>query len=106
MNPDWTPLTISKDKKPNKPVHISHSNEFKKLENNEIPTKNKLGIDEGKKIQQARMSKGWTQQDLALKLNVRPNIVQQYETGNTVPDRFILNKINRVLGIKINYLKT
>lgn len=102
-NQDWKPLTISKDK-PRTQVTYQVS-ENKKLEDAEIPIKRKLGMEEGKKIQQARVAKGWTQQDLALRLSIRPNIVQEYETGNVIPERNLLNKMNRVLGIKIVYIK-
>ena len=74
-----------------------------RVETEEIPVISTLGGEEGKKIQQARAAKGWTQKDLAMRVGVQANVIRDYETGNVVPDREILNKLNRALGIKIEF---
>ena len=55
----------------------------------------------GKQIQKARIALGLSQKELAQKVNVKPQIITNYESGKMVPDRVVLNKLNRVLKIKI-----
>lgn len=52
-------------------------------------------------IQTSRMALKLTQKELAQKINVNPNIIQQYENGKAVPDNQILQKLRRVLNTKL-----
>lgn len=55
-----------------------------------------------KTIQQARQAKGLTQKDLATKINEKPTVVNEYESGKAVnPNQQILMKMERVLGVKL-----
>lgn len=97
---DWKPVTIRKD-----PVPQTFSGRPgpSMVETEDIPVISTLGGEEGKKIQQARAGKGWTQRDLAMRVGVQTNVIREYETGNVVPDREVLNKLNRILNIKIEF---
>lgn len=55
----------------------------------------------GKAIQKGRQAKGWTQKELAQKINEKPQIVNEYESGKAVPASQITNKIQRALGVYI-----
>lgn len=61
----------------------------------------KLDISVGKAIQQGRQSKNLTQKDLATKINEKPTIVNEYESGRAIPNQQILSKMERALGIKL-----
>ncbi|KAL3872497.1 hypothetical protein ACJMK2_040417 [Sinanodonta woodiana] len=61
----------------------------------------KLGLDIAKLIQQGRQAKGWTQKDLATKVNEKQNVINEYEAGKAIPNQQILGKLERVLGMKL-----
>lgn len=53
------------------------------------------------KIQRRRQELNLTQKELALKINKNVNVIQEIENGNAKYDRNILNKLERVLNIKL-----
>jgi putative transcription factor len=57
------------------------------------------------KIQQARTAKKLSQKDLANKMNVNVNVIQDYENGKAKPDPQMLNKMSRILGVPISNKK-
>ena len=59
-----------------------------------------FGKDNGKILQQARTKANMTQENLANKLNVRKNVITEYECGTCVPDNKILNKLRNIFNIK------
>lgn len=58
----------------------------------------------GKFISSLRKEKGYTQQDLADKLNVSNKSISRWENGKTMPDLSIIPDLCKVLGISINEL--
>jgi putative transcription factor len=52
-------------------------------------------------LQKARQKKGWTQKQLAAACNLQPAIINTYESGKAVPDPSVINKLNRILGVKL-----
>merc|ERR1711920_562269 len=52
-------------------------------------------------LMQARTAKKWSQEQLARMLNVKPNVITQYEQGKVVPNGQLIAKMNRVLGVKL-----
>jgi putative transcription factor len=52
-------------------------------------------------ISKARTAKGMKQKELATKINVLPALIQKYENGQAIPDQQVINKLQRVLGIKL-----
>ena len=73
-----------------------------KLDNAEEAEKiETVSLSLSQKIQQGRAAKGMKQKDLATKINVKPQVIGDYESGRAVPDNKILGKIERALGIKL-----
>jgi ribosome-binding protein aMBF1 (putative translation factor) len=67
----------------------------------EIPQVEKVGVDTGKLIMQARLAKNLKQTDLAKQLNVLPDIIRNYENGSAPRNGALLNKIGKHLGVKL-----
>lgn len=42
-----------------------------------------------------------SQKDLAQKVNEKPSIIQDYESGRAIPSPQILGKLERALGVKL-----
>lgn len=55
----------------------------------------------GIKIQQKRQELKMSQKDLAFKINEKINVIQEIENGNCKYNRNLLNKLERVLNIKL-----
>ena len=47
------------------------------------------------------MEKGLSQKDCAQKINEKPSVLQDYESGKAIPNTQILAKLERVLGVKL-----
>lgn len=52
-------------------------------------------------IQQARLARQMTQKQLATAINEKPQVIQQYESGQAIPNPQVINKMERVLGIHL-----
>ena len=52
-------------------------------------------------IQKARVAKGWSQAELAKRINERAQVVQEYESGKAVPVQAVLAKMERALEVKL-----
>ena len=78
------------------------SDKMRKLEedmdNLKIETVNK---SISKAIMDARTKLKIKQKELATKINVQPQIIQQYENGKAKPDISVLRKLERVLKCKL-----
>lgn len=61
----------------------------------------KLDLQVGKIIQQARIAKSLTQADLARLINEKQQIVNEYEQAKAIPNQQILAKMERALGVKL-----
>ncbi|KAF8126514.1 multi protein bridging factor 1-domain-containing protein [Boletus edulis] len=68
---------------------------------NEVAPPPKVNPSVGKAIQSARMEKQLTQKDLAQKINEKPSVIQDYESGKAIPSLQILSKMERVLAVKL-----
>lgn len=68
---------------------------------NEVAPPPKVSLTVGKAIQQARMEKGLSQKDCAQKINEKPSVLQDYESGKAIPNTQILSKLERALGVKL-----
>lgn len=62
---------------------------------------NKVGLDVGRLIQQARASKNWKREEFATKICEKAQVVTDYENGSAIPNNQILSKMERTLGIKL-----
>lgn len=68
----------------------------------EVFNHKKTGLKLGQQIQQARVNKKLSQKDLAHMLNEKPQIIQQYENGQAIPNPQLLNKMQTKLGVKFD----
>lgn len=66
-----------------------------------IETENVLALDYGKVVRRERERLGLSQKDLAQKLNERESIVRQIEQEHIKPDGKTIQKIERLLGVKL-----
>ena len=53
------------------------------------------------RIQKARQQKGWTQKELAQRINEKSTVVNEYESGKAIPNNQIISKMERALGCKL-----
>lgn len=58
----------------------------------------------GENLKAMRKAKGYTQEELAIKLNVVRQTVSKWEKGLSVPDADILSKIADILDTKVSIL--
>lgn len=111
---DWTTVVLKKNKNTTAkktttkvPVSKTNSNNTfsgtgKKINDEDEPKKlPTVGIVVGKQIAQARCAKKLSQKELAAKINMLPNVVQQYENGKALRNNSLLAKFERVLGVKL-----
>lgn len=55
-----------------------------------------------RQIQQARLAKKLSQKALAQAINMTPRVIQDYESGKAVPTTQVLQKLRKVLGVKLS----
>lgn len=60
----------------------------------------------GRRIGLLRRSKGYTQEQLSLSLNVTPQAISKWETGNSLPDTALLPLLAKALEVSIDHLLT
>jgi len=70
---------------------------------NEVAPPPKIDVNVGKAMSKARLAKepAMTQKDLATKVNEKPSVINDYESGRAVPNQQVLSKIERALGVKL-----
>ncbi|CAJ0586482.1 unnamed protein product, partial [Mesorhabditis spiculigera] len=81
--------------------HTSNKNTLHLDEETEELHHDRVSLNLGKVMQQARATKGWTQKDLSTRINEKPQVVAEYENGKAVPNQQIMNKLERALGVKL-----
>ena len=98
---DWDPVVLRKRVIPAHVVHPEVSREVK-IDREEIGTHEKVTMSLAKTIQQARLARGYkTQKDLAIAVGVKVDIINGYESGKSIPDNNVMQKLRRVLGVKL-----
>jgi len=85
----------------NKATTGDHAKIAKLDRENEVAPPPKVSAEVGKTIQTARQAASLTQKDLAQKINEKPSVLQDYESGKAVPNQNVLQKLERVLGVKL-----
>lgn len=58
----------------------------------------------GERLKEARLRKGYTQTQLAKKLNIAGSTVTGYEKNNSEPSMLMISKIIDTLGVDANFL--
>lgn len=70
---------------------------------NVAPALPKLHANMRKVMSDARTKLGITREQLAQRVNVRPKVIVDLETGNVVQEAGILAKVGRVLGVHLRF---
>ena len=101
---DWNTIYLHLDK--NKKDKKDEKKNLKKGPSNNLDKTNidtfknkKVDKNFSVKIKNARNSKKMTQKELAQKINVKPAVINDHESGRAIPNPKILNNIKRILGI-------
>jgi ribosome-binding protein aMBF1 (putative translation factor) len=102
---DWTPVVFKKKQETNKTVQKSisqHAPQYqtKLTENTEEFAPKLFEKEYITNVINARISKKWTQKDLANATNIDVHRIQRLEQGKEVYDHQLKAKLNKVLGIK------
>ena len=69
--------------------------------NEDIVTINKSNIELRKALQQARLNKKMSQKDVAQKLNVKTNLIMDYESGKSAPNNSFISKLEKIYNTKL-----
>lgn len=85
----------------NASAHSGAGLNAKKLEETDELKHVKVDKDLSKAIMQARTAKKLSQKELATKINEKPQVVGEYESGKAIPNPQIIGKIERALGCKL-----
>ncbi|KAI7866788.1 multi protein bridging factor 1-domain-containing protein [Mucor mucedo] len=68
---------------------------------NDVAPPPRVDVSVGKAIQKGRQDKKMLQKDLAVAINEKPQVVNEYESGKAIPNQNVLGKMERALGIKL-----
>ena len=60
-----------------------------------------LAEDFAKRISKARQSKGWTQEELAKRLNEKRSVISRLESGEMRPPEKLIKRLEHELGIRL-----
>ena len=77
------------------------SHEMRKLEENEIGKITKINSKVYQAIIKGRTAKGWNRKQLASQIAVKPQVIDEVETGKAKYDIKLIQKLERKLGIKL-----
>eukprot|EP01136_Pigoraptor_vietnamica_P010255 Opistho-1_new@3300 len=61
----------------------------------------RVTLDLARTIMKARNDLKMTQKDLATKINEKPGVINEYESGKAIPNQQILSKLERTLKVKL-----
>jgi ribosome-binding protein aMBF1 (putative translation factor) len=101
---DWDPVVLKKTTIQTKTPKFQPSEQAirdKKIENNEIMLQTST-ITLRKQIQQARTAKALTQDQLNAQCNFPKGTVQRYENGSAIVNNAHINKMSRILNVKLS----
>jgi putative transcription factor len=101
---DWDPIYFKLDKyktDKKKETLSLKKGPSNNLDKTDIDTFKNKKIDEkfSVKIRNARNSKKMSQKELAQRINVKPGVINDYESGKALPNPNTINKIKKTLGI-------
>ncbi|KAG6832726.1 hypothetical protein H0H92_012298 [Tricholoma furcatifolium] len=109
MSDDWDSKTVigfkrqtAKVAKTESQLNGTDHQRIAKLDReNEVAPPAKISASVGRAIQDGRMALKLSQKDIAQKVNEKPSIIQDYESGKAVPNPQVLGKLERALGVKL-----
>lgn len=101
---DWTQVVWTKKKIVKPQTHVSNpagTKKFRALDSDEPPAPTETSFDIKIAVQKARQAAKMTQRDLAIRMNIQANLVNDFESGKVIPTRRQLSQINAIFGTKI-----
>jgi putative transcription factor len=102
MHQDWEPVVLRKKPAPTQFTQSPGPTKEQKLDRAEEPSSHKKVTGSmAQAIMKGRMAKNLTQSQLAIQINQKPNVIQDYEKGKAIPNPKILQDLRRVLGVVI-----
>ena len=100
IDPEWINVTYNKNSLKKNALNKQESISINQIKDNENKNQPIMITKEyGLKMQQARLLLKLSQRDLANKLNININIINDYENGSAVSQNYIISKINKYLNI-------
>lgn len=102
---DWKPITLSKQTKA--PAKVARpSNTLSKVQRQALTSDDPGKIETidraiSQRIQQGRAAKKFSRKQLAQLISEKETLLADYENGKAIPNANIINKIEKVLGIKV-----
>lgn len=106
-NPEYDKVVLRKNPQKTKQERVklsTHNNKVQKIEQNaeegDFRVK-RIGYNFRQTLQQARVSMKLSQKELAQRLNVKPSVINEYESGKAIPNPQLINKMNRILKVKL-----
>lgn len=105
---DWKQVVFTKNTKVleknsiKQNINIMPGTGKKIIDENDIQKMPTVGINIGKQIQTSRCNNKISQKELAQKMNVPIQIIQQHENGKAIKNNAILSKFEQVLKTKFN----
>ena len=107
MEQDWKPIVFKKT--PSKKISSKSSNptsqkpkpntRFLKIDKTEIAKIKKIDHKVGKTIAQKRTQLKLSQKQLAQRINIKPEVIAQYESGKAIPNQNLLMRLEKILGV-------
>ena len=94
------PVAHMKKDNPNKPKLTDEQIRLQKVDKDDYIAP-KISLKLSKRIQQARLANKLSQVQLAQKLNVKPSVINEYESGRAVPNQQLMNKLDKALNTKL-----
>jgi|UniRef100_A0A6C0CZ04 putative transcription factor len=100
---DWTPVIIGKKTISSKPTHSEISYVQKKqqkldADNESVGAPPTVTHNFRLALQNARMAKKLSQEQLAQKIGIKKDIIQSYESGRAIPNAVYIQKMQNALG--------
>ena len=102
MHQDWEPVVLRKKPAATTIATGPGPTKEQKLDRADEPSSHKkVTVSMAQAIMKGRMAKNLTQSQLAILINQKPNVIQEYERGKASPNPKILQDLRRVLGVVI-----
>lgn len=103
---DWKVIVLNKTSdtqkysrnyRKNNNIRRKSSGNKKINDNEDFKAPQSIDVRTSQIISKARTKKGWTQKELAVKMNEKVSVIQNYESGKAIPSQKLLSKFKRVL---------
>uniref|UniRef100_M1BX07 Multiprotein bridging factor 1 n=1 Tax=Solanum tuberosum TaxID=4113 RepID=M1BX07_SOLTU len=101
QNQPWVPPHINPPPPRNNRVIVPNQNQSRPPKNPVIVVNQNKPFKLRDAILHARNRKNLSQVQLAQKINVKPQKIQEYESGRALPSQVTISKLQNVLGVRL-----